>query len=155
MGAGILPVAQDAQGNLHFLFGKEAEDNRWGDFGGGRENSETQFETAIREGCEELDGFLGCGKTLMKRVTNNSIGQIDTAQYRTYLFRIDYDRNLPMYFNNHHRFIKARMPLAVGTYGMFEKSQIKWFTIAELRKKSSSFRPFYRKVLSQVLMRYG
>ena len=155
MGAGILPVAQDAQGNLHFLFGREVEDSRWGDFGGGRENSETQFETAIREGCEELDGFLGCEKALAKRVTNNFIGQVDVAQYRTYLFRVDYDRNLPGYFNSHHKFIKNRMPLAVGNYGMFEKSQIKWFTTAELRKARSSFRPFYRKILSEILATYG
>ena len=58
MGAGILPCAK-VRGNLFFLFGKETTDGKWSDFGGSPEKNETIFQTAIREGTEELNGFLG------------------------------------------------------------------------------------------------
>ena len=62
MGAGILPTTIH-NNKLFFLFGKENkyEDSAPGfsDFGGGTDNNETYFETAIREAGEELTGFLG------------------------------------------------------------------------------------------------
>ena len=153
MGAGIIPAALDSAGTLHFLFGQEAGDGYWGDFGGGREGRETQFQTAIREGCEELDGFLGCERTLAKLVRNNRMGIVGGRQYRTYLFGIEYDDKLPTYFNNHHKFIEKHTPFLVDNKGLFEKSQIKWFTIADLRTARSSFRPFYRKIISEIIAR--
>ena len=63
----ILPVAIH-KGNLYFLFGKEnqMEDSAKGfsDFGGGVEGNETIMETALREGSEELSGFLGDSKAI-------------------------------------------------------------------------------------------
>ena len=60
--ASILPVALH-KGKIYFLFGKEneMEDSAPGfsDFGGRVENSESIMETALREGSEELCGFLG------------------------------------------------------------------------------------------------
>ena len=67
MGAGIIPVAIH-NGKVYLLFGKEVQDGKWSDFGGGREHNETPFKTAIREGCEELSGFLGCKTKLAKDV---------------------------------------------------------------------------------------
>lgn len=150
MGGGILPIAIHNQ-KLYFLFGREVQDNMWGDFGGGREGKETRFQTAIREGCEELDGFLGCESALKKLVTDNLVSQVDTEKLRTYLFEIKYDENLPFYFNNHHKFITKHLHNKVNKKGLFEKSQIKWFSIAELKRSRSSFRPFYRKVLDNLL----
>jgi len=149
MGGGILPIAIHNQ-KLYFLFGREVHDKMWGDFGGGREGKETKFQTAIREGCEELDGFLGCASALKKRVTANLVTQIDTEKLCTYLFQIGYDENLPFYFNNHHQFINKHLHNKVNKKGLFEKSQIKWFSIAELKRSRSSFRPFYRKVLDNI-----
>ena len=62
MGGGILPVSKH-NGKLYFLFGKEAFDDSgetgWADFGGGKEPEDNSvFETAVREGAEELNGFL-------------------------------------------------------------------------------------------------
>ena len=57
----ILPVALH-KGKLHFLFGKEnpMEDSAKGfsDFGGRVDAGETPFTAALREGSEELTGFL-------------------------------------------------------------------------------------------------
>ena len=150
MGGGILPIAIHNQ-KLYFLFGREVQDKMWGDFGGGREGKETRFQTAIREGCEELDGFLGCESALKKLVTDNLVSQVDTEKLRTYLFEIKYDENLPFYFNNHHKFITKHLHNKVNKKGLFEKSQIKWFSITELKRSRSSFRPFYRKVLDNLL----
>ena len=56
----ILPVAI-CNNELHFLFGKEneMEDSAKGfsDFGGRVESGESIYETALREGSEELCGF--------------------------------------------------------------------------------------------------
>ena len=61
-GSSILPVAIH-NNKLYFLFGKEnsLEESAPGfsDFGGGIEKGETPFETALREGGEELTGFIG------------------------------------------------------------------------------------------------
>jgi len=150
MGGGIVPVAIHGK-TLYFLFGREVGNKQWGDFGGGREGKETRFQTAIREGCEELDGFLGCESSLKKQVTDNLLAKINTEKHLTCLFQIDYDENLPIYFNNHHKFIEKHLKPKVNKDGLFEKSQIRWFSIAELKRSRSTFRPFYRKVLDNII----
>jgi hypothetical protein len=154
MGGGILPVAI-VKGKLIFLFGKEVSGKKWGDFGGGREGNETSFETAIREGCEELDGFLGCQSKLRMRVKKNMIGTIDTEGLKTYIFLTDYDENLPVYFNNHHYFIKKNLPHNINKDGLFEKSEIAWFTIEELTHSTEKFRTFYKKVVQNIIPNYS
>ena len=61
VGSSILPVAIH-DNTLYFLFGKENpfEDSAKGfsDFGGGMERNESRLDTALREGSEELSGFL-------------------------------------------------------------------------------------------------
>lgn len=64
MGASVLPVTI-YKGKLYFLFGKERPDDEnpgWSDFGGGTDDKESYIQTAIREGGEELTGFLGSDK---------------------------------------------------------------------------------------------
>ena len=65
--ASILPITI-YRNKLLFLFGKENElENSakgWSDFGGRVNNNESIFQGAIREGCEELTGFLGNEKEL-------------------------------------------------------------------------------------------
>ena len=60
--ASILPITIH-NNKLHFLFGKEnpMEDSAkgWSDFGGRVDDGETIIQAALREGSEELTGFLG------------------------------------------------------------------------------------------------
>ena len=66
MGASILPITL-INNKICFLFGKERdidENPGWSDFGGGTEKGETFLDTAIREGSEELTGFLGSPKKI-------------------------------------------------------------------------------------------
>ena len=85
MGAGILPVTI-IKGSIIFLLGREQNTNYWCDFGGSSNNEESIFNTAIREGYEELDGFLGNQKQLDKLVTNNLVKHCNTNRYTTFLF---------------------------------------------------------------------
>ena len=153
MGGGIVPMTI-VKGELMFLLGREVHDKKWSDFGGGREGNETRFETAIREGCEELDGFLGCQSKLKRLVQDKLVATIDTSGLKTYLFLIDYDENLPMYFNNHHSFIKRKLPEKINRKGLFEKSEIGWFTIDDMRRGSGQFRTFYQKVVKNIVDHY-
>ena len=70
-GSSVLPVSLH-EGKLYFLFGKEndKEDSAKGfsDFGGGIEKGESKMETAIREGAEEITGFLGNPEQLKKLI---------------------------------------------------------------------------------------
>ena len=80
MGAGILPTAL-YKGKLWFLFGKENQYETsapgFSDFGGGTEKDESLLETAIREGGEELTGFLGSDTQLRSLLRRSYI--IDNA----------------------------------------------------------------------------
>ena len=97
----LLPVTIH-NGELYFLFGKEnpLEDSAkgWSDFGGGVEKGETPYQTALREGGEELTGFLGDGKTLQKHIRKNGgVYKITHNTYHLHLFYLEYDENLPKY----------------------------------------------------------
>lgn len=153
MGAGIVPVAK-YNNKLYFLFGKEQYGKNWSDFGGKSEKNETKMETAIREGYEELDGFFGSKTDIKNMVNNNFIIKLDTMdkKYCSYLFKCDYEAMLPLYFNNHHKFIQKNLPVLVDKNGLFEKSEIKWFTIEDLIKEYTSFRNFYKSIVNNIII---
>ena len=152
MGAGILPITK-YKNTVLFLLGREHYDKKWSDFGGKRMNNESNFELAIREGYEELNGFLGTKNQLKNLVKNNLVVEIEKMDksYHTYLFTIPYDRNLPMYFNNLHKFIETNLPLSIDNNGLFEKSQIKWFTLKELQSDKYVFRSFYKEIVEEII----
>ena len=66
MGGGALPIALNKKNKkVYFLFGKENEylnkdSPGFSDFGGGEKAGESALDTALREGCEELNGFFRC-----------------------------------------------------------------------------------------------
>ena len=88
MGAGILPMTI-IKNSIFFLLGKE-KSGYWGDFGGSSNTNESLLNTAIREGYEELDGFLGDKDTLKHKVLNNLMCIHNVDRYSTYCFYIDY-----------------------------------------------------------------
>ena len=104
MGASILPTTI-INGNLYFLFGKERDIDDtpgWSDFGGGCEKNECYLSTAIREGGEEITGFLGSDKELknmLKKGTFNiDYNSENHRTYRVHIFPMEYDKYLPHYF---------------------------------------------------------
>ena len=152
----ILPVTIH-NNKLYFLFGKEnqMEDSAkgWSDFGGGVEKGETPFSTAMREGGEELTGFLGDGekvKTLIQE--NGGIYKIKHNNYHVHIFFLEYDENLPKYYNNNHRFLWERMDKNVlSKTKLFEKIEINWFSIEDMENKRGEFRNFYQEIVDKFI----
>ena len=96
MGAGILPTTIH-NNKLYFLFGKENKHENsahgFSDFGGGKDNKESLFETAVREGSEELTGFLGSVQDVRKMLKKHGTYNIDYSQnnFSTY-FKINFEK---------------------------------------------------------------
>lgn len=153
----LLPVAF-YKNKLYFLFGKEnpMEDSSkgWSDFGGGCEKKETPYETALREGSEELTGFLG-DKKAVDDIVKKSKGfyTLTHNDYHSHLFLIEYDAKLPFYFNNTHHFLWERMNQKwLNASKLFEKIEIQWFCETELKAKRHLFRSFYREIVDKIIV---
>ena len=159
MGGGALPVAYNKKNKkVYLLFGKENEylnkdSPGFSDFGGGEKTGESALDTALREGCEELNGFFGCEGEIKRLIKENLVTSLNHDRYTTFLFEIEYDENLPYYFNNNYKFLKSHVNKLVrhATNGLFEKSVIKWMTFDDLRNERSSFRSYYRNVVDVIL----
>jgi len=154
MGAGVLPVAL-YKGTLFLLLGQERNNNLWCDFGGSPHKGEKPYKTAIREGCEELNGFLGDENDFETNVSNNFILSISFDRYTSYIFRTNYDKKLPMYFTNVNKFAELHLRDKIETQhnGLFEKKQIQWFPLSKFKEDKSRaiFREHYKPVLDSVL----
>ena len=159
MGGGALPIAYNKKNKkVYLLFGKENEylnkdSPGFSDFGGGEKPGESALDTALREGCEELNGFFGCEGEIKRLIKENLVTSLNHDRYTTFLFEIDYDENLPYYFNNNYKFLKGHVNKLVrhATNGLFEKSVIKWMTFDDLRNERGSFRSYYRNVVDVIL----
>lgn len=157
MGAGILPTAL-YKGKIWFLFGKENRFEKsapgFSDFGGGTEIDELPLDTAIREGGEELTGFLGSDEELRQKLTKSGTYTIDEpkSKYRTHLLRMEYDPHLEKYYNNNQQFIQSHLPASIirGSR-IFEKAEIRWTCIDEIPKMMPKFRHFFASTARQIL----
>jgi len=92
IGAGILPYSIDQEQYL-FLLGKDAEREKWTDFGGGRKNDETPEQTAARECEEETIKVLGSADTISKSLEESTTYLIKSEAekpYYQYLIKIDF-----------------------------------------------------------------
>ena len=88
MGGGLLPITIN-RGNILVLMGQERSSKLWCDFGGSNEARESVFHTAIREGEEELNGFLGSDKDLNKSVNDDLVASINNGEkYTSFIFKI-------------------------------------------------------------------
>jgi 8-oxo-dGTP pyrophosphatase MutT (NUDIX family) len=153
----ILPVSIH-QNKLYFLFGKEnpLEDSAkgWSDFGGGVEKGETPYSTAMREGGEELTGFLGDGKHIKKLIKKNGgVYKIQHNNYHVHIFFLEYDENLPKYYNQNHRFLWERLDKQMlSKTKLFEKIEIGWFSIEDMKKRRGEFRRFYQEIIDKCIV---
>jgi 8-oxo-dGTP pyrophosphatase MutT (NUDIX family) len=155
VGAGLLPAAVH-KGTIYLLFGRENELNDtpgWADFGGGSKPNETPLDIATREGSEELNGLLGSQSTLKKVAVKHKIAELKFKEYTTIVFKTEYDEKLEDYYKNNYRFFEKYLPGAKKNphNGLLEKSEIKWFTFAELKKHRAKFRPFYQNMVNVIL----
>jgi hypothetical protein len=165
MGAGILPTTI-RNNKLYFLFGKENkfEDSAPGfsDFGGGNDNNETYFQTAVREAGEELTGFLGTDKDVKKLLTKHGTYNIDynTGEgfktYRMHIFPMEYDPMLEFYYNNNQKFIQKRLdPKVIKSSKIFEKEEIRWICVDDIMKMRSQFRSYFQNIVDMIYAQRG
>jgi len=160
MGAGILPTTIH-NGKLYFLFGKENkyEDSAPGfsDFGGGTDNGESYLETAIREAGEEFTGFLGSDADVRKMLKRSGTYIIDHKTdghktYRMHIFHFEYNHWLPLYYNNNQRFLQKRLdPNVIKKSKIFEKAEIRWVCIDDLKKMRPEFRSYFQTIVDMML----
>jgi hypothetical protein len=161
--ASILPVSI-YNNKVYFLFGKEneMEDSAKGfsDFGGSVEMNESIYETAMREGSEELCGFLGNPKQISQLIKKNGGTYIikygsENKAYHVHIFFIEYDEKLPEYFMNNHKFLWERMDKhLLNNSKFFEKQEIRWFCENDMKKNKNEFRPFYREIVDMFLKEF-
>ena len=162
-GGGVIPVAMH-DGQLHFLFGQEndvikdaTKNQDWGDFGGSAKPGESEMDTCVREGAEELNGFYGNKRDFRALLSKNQILKLTYDTRVTHLMRVDYDERLPFYFNNNYRFIKETANLrsiaAHPENGYFEKSHVRWFTLDDLKRERGAFREYFRAFLDMIAYR--
>ena len=143
----ILPVCIHNR-ELYFLFGKEnrLEDSAkgWSDFGGRVENDESIYQGALREGAEEMTGFLGNEHELKKRIRNSGgYHRISHNKYHVHLFYLPYEPKLVEYYNYNHKFLWDRMDnKLLNKTKLFEKIQLKWYSLSEMKKQRLEFRSF-------------
>lgn len=161
MGAGILPTTIH-NNKLYFLFGKENkyEDSAAGfsDFGGGTDNTESFFETAVREGGEELTGFLGDDNAVKKMLKKYGTWNIDYkdqdsefSTYRMHIFPIEYDEKLPFYYNNNQKFLQKRLDSKIIKKSkIFEKEEIKWVCVDDIIKMRPKFRSYFQNIVDMI-----
>lgn len=154
MGAGILPFIKHK--SIFFLIlAKEQNSNLWSDFGGTSTKGESYLKTAIREGYEETDGLLGNKIELNNKVIKNLKKTYCTYdnRYKTYMFEMNFNEGIYFikYFNNHRKFIEENK-LIINKEGMYEKSEIKLFTINDLIVNYNKIRPFYREIIDQIII---
>jgi len=160
MGAGILPVAL-YRGILYLLIGQERHQNKngeflWCDFGGSPNKGEnTPYKTALREGQEELNGFLGIETDLKDAVDANMILSISYDKYTTYIFNTKYNRELPEYFSNVNKFAEKYFANKIedNNSGLFEKTTIQWFPVSYFKhpKAKEIIRPHYREIINSII----
>ena len=162
-GGGVIPVALH-NGKLHFLFGQEndvikdaSKNQDWGDFGGSAKPGESEMDTCVREGAEELNGFFGNKHDFRALLLKNQLLKLTYDTRVTHLMRVDYDERLPFYFNNNYRFIKETSNLrAIAAHpdnGYFEKSHVRWFTLEDLKRERGAFREYFRAFLDMIQYR--
>lgn len=148
----LLPITIH-NNKLYFLFGKEnpMEDSAkgWSDFGGRVDAGETPFTAALREGGEELTGFLGNNSALRKLVKKNGgTFHLEHNKYHVHMFYLQYDENLPKYYNQNHQFLWERMDKnTLNDSKLFEKIEIQWFSVDDMIHKRSQFRNFYQQIV--------
>ncbi len=159
VGSSILPACVH-NGKLYFLFGKEnslADTPGWSDFGGGVDKGEQVYDSALREGGEELTGFLGDAKQINALIKKNGghmhlLHGEDNSGYHVHIFCLPYNENLVTFYNNNHRFLWNKMNKQyLNKTKLFEKIEIQWFSIDEMRKRKSEFRNFYQEVVDMLL----
>ena len=160
MGGGILPIAK-YNNRWYVLLARETVDiewrdsGKWSDFGGSREDNESHYDTAIREGYEETGGLFGYKKDIKNMIKTKCIDKISIPHYSTYLIQIEYNTFLPYKFNKNYRYnLKKNPKLIFEKNGLFEKDKLRWIDVNELESFKPNIRFWFRPIIQQIYKKY-
>jgi hypothetical protein len=65
---------------------------------------------------------------------------------------MEYDEYLPFYYNNNQRFLQKRLdPKIIEKSKIFEKEEIRWFSIDEIKKRKVPFRSYYYNIADLII----
>jgi 8-oxo-dGTP pyrophosphatase MutT (NUDIX family) len=156
-GASILPVAWH-KGKLYFLFGRDIGDTPgYACFGGGIDKKDRDvFKAALRECAEEMSGFLGNADQLYEMIKTNG-GKMEfshytgQSMYHGHIIRVPYEPLLPYFYNHSHQYLIKRMKCQSPNKHLFEKAELTWMTVEDMKNRRSEFREFYREIVDQLL----
>lgn len=130
--AGIVPYIKNPDGKIEILLGFETKMNKWSGFVGGSEESDGNIiRTAIREFNEETAKIFENDLPLIehKIISGDSLLITDSTKNRIvyiWFVKIDFIDKLPLLFLHNINLLSERE--------FQEKSEIKWFTINDIRK---------------------
>ena len=63
-----------------------------------------------------------------------------------------YDPMLPYYYNNNQRFLQKHLdPKIIKSTKIFEKAEIRWICIDQLKKMQRQFRSFYQNIVDELI----
>ena len=69
-----------------------------------------------------------------------------------HIFPFKYNEWLPHYYNNNQRFIQKRLPPKVfKTTKIFEKAEIKWVCVDDLKQMRPQFRSYFQHIVDMML----
>jgi hypothetical protein len=65
---------------------------------------------------------------------------------------MQFDENLPKYYNQNHRFLWEKMDSKLlNESKLFEKIEIDWFSVDEMKRRKKEFRNFYQEIIDLFL----
>lgn len=163
---GIIPFSF-YDGELYFLFGREAKDNHtedralWGEFGGLIEkNKECNLDGIIREFWEETNGMFGTIEGIRAYIKNNFskllIAFVETYEGVVILLPIEYDKKyIRMYHTTyilHKHILDTKKEIQKARKrGLLEKDQIQWYSYNDLSKSRKKFRKSNYDIIQLIL----
>ena len=130
---------------------KNKDNGLWSDFGGASDKNETYKDTAIREGFEETEGFIGDKKHIEKMINDNTITEITINKYKTFIYYIDYDADMISKFRNNFLLAQKNTPELLCKNGRYEKDMIRWMDIDYLKRNKNNFRIWYRPFVHKII----
>jgi hypothetical protein len=69
-----------------------------------------------------------------------------------HIFPFEYNHWLPHYYNNNQRFLQKNLPENVfKTTKIFEKAEIRWVPIDDLKKMRPQFRSYFQNIVDMML----
>jgi hypothetical protein len=108
----------------------------------------------LREGGEELTFFLGDSNDIKHLIRKNGgIFPMVHDTYYIHCFYIEYDPKLPIYYNNNHKHLWKHMNREIlNKSKLFEKIEIRWFTVGQIRRNLTEFRRFYQDIVKETIL---